>query len=133
MKTSYSIAFLVLVLLAVFAFFIWLKNTGEYKPTLRRVVNCNSSIIDDSVLSLDAKTTLLGAMITFDKMPLSQEILDKLKSLNVILIEGSQIFEIDSNVSAHIPTVSLCELSKIKGISAIFLPPTNNTSTNATQ
>lgn len=133
MKTSYSIAFLALVLLVVSGFFLWLKNTGEHKPTLRRVINCRSSIIDDSVLSLDADTTLFSALVTFDKMPLSQEIRDKLLLLNVALEEGSQIFEIDSNIIAYIPTVSLCELSKIKGISSIFVPPTNNTSTNATQ
>lgn len=125
MKVAYSLAFFVLILLLVAGVFFWLEQSSDHTQTLRRIVQCRSEVLDDSVLGLDADTTLIGAFITFDKIPLSTSTKEKLKSLDVTLDEGSQIFEISSNILAKIPTASLCELSKVPGISSIFIPELN--------
>lgn len=125
MKVSYSLAFFVLILLMVAAVFFWLEQSSDNSRTLRRIISCRSEVLDDSVLGLEADTTLIGAFITFDKVPLATSTKEKLKSLEVSLDEGSQIFEISSNILAKIPTASLCELSKVPGISSIFIPKLN--------
>ena|SRR3989344_2464166 len=134
MKISHSLAFLVLILLLVAGLFFWLENSDfGRQPTLRRVVDCRNEAIDDSVLELDADTTLIGAFITFERTPLDQLTKDKLAALDVVLDEDSQIFETTSHVLAQIPTVSLCELSKIEGVKSVFIPAINQPSVNANE
>lgn len=123
MKISHSLAFLVLVLLLVAGLFFWLENSGlGSKPTLRRVVDCRSQVLDDSVLDLDADTTLVGAFISFEQMPLDQLTKDKLAALAVEIDESSRIFDSSPYVLARIPTASLCQLSQIAGVKSIFIP-----------
>lgn len=131
MKISYSLAFFVLILLVVAAVFVWLEGDNQNSPTLRRLVNCRSEILDDSVLDLSADTTLIGAFITFDQMPLSAETKDSLNKLSVVIDEGSQIFEISSNVLAQIPTASLCALSEMKSVKSIFIPAPSGESSDS--
>ncbi|PWB38758.1 MAG: hypothetical protein C3F02_02510 [Parcubacteria group bacterium] len=125
MKISHSLAFSVVILVAVAAVFFWLDHSGNQSQNLRRVVKCRSAVIDQSVLDLDADTSLIGAFISFDRMPLATDTVDRLAQLGVSLDIGSQIFEISGNILAQIPTASLCDLSKLPAVQSIFIPEQN--------
>lgn len=137
MKTSHSLVFFVLILLVGSAIFLWLSYGAGYRRTLSKVVDCHSEIIDDSILNLDADTTLIGAIVSFKQAPLAQSLKDKLDSLDVKLEENSQIFELSPYFIAEIPTASLCELSKLEDVTKIFIPEekkeTNTDNENAAQ
>lgn len=127
MKTTYSLVFFVLLVLLVAAiFFSWNVYYGARSRTLNQVLKCHDDIIDDSIFNLDAKTTLIGAMISFDKLPLPQLTKDKLAALGIVLDDSSQIFDISSYLIARIPTASLCALSQLPGVTSIFIPENDN-------
>ncbi len=120
MKLIYSLVFFVLLVGVIF-FYINNQNANK-RPTLRNVVGCFDEVIDDSILDLDEDTTLIGAFVTFETMPLSEQIQQELDNLNIVLDHGSQVFEASAHVLAQIPTASLCNLAQIEGVQSIFIP-----------
>jgi len=120
MKTSYSIAFFVILLLVVFGVvFFYEQKTTKQPKVLYQTLECNSDKIDTSVADLDSDTSLIGAMITFKTVPLSQATKDKLDQLQVVLDDQSWIFDY---VVARIPTDSLCELTAQDEVVKVFIP-----------
>jgi len=118
MKTSNAIVLFVLVFILIFGLFLLLKNTEPSAPaTLGQSLDCTSQKLDQSVLELDSDTDLLRAFISFNNLPLSTEIEQRLADLNVIMDENSLIFD---NIWATIPVESLCDLVAEEDIKSIF-------------
>ena len=123
MKTSYSVVFFVLLLLITAGVVLFLSKKDADKPkTLLQTLNCYSEKIDKSVLDLDSHTSLIGAMISFDKLPLDDELKNKLNSWGIELNNGSAIFEY---VLAEIPTSNLCSLVEEEQVKSVFIPTPN--------
>lgn len=123
MKASHSFVFFILIVIVIGGVFSLINKYNSHQTkTLRSVVGCFDEVIDDSILNLEAETTLFRAFITFQSMPLSNEDSLKLNNLNIVLETDSQIFEISPNIIAQIPTTSLCELAKLESVQNIFIP-----------
>ena len=94
MKTSHSIVFFVLMLIAVaFIFaFIFQEKPADQKVLLQ-TLDCQSDKIDSSIYNLRGDTILIGAFITFKNIPISDETRKSLTDMGVKLNEGSWIFD----------------------------------------
>ena len=86
---------------------------------LKYTVGCDSDKIDASVYSLRGDTSLIGAFITFDQVPISEDVRTELTRLGVSLREDSWIFDY---VLAQIPTESLCHLADYDFVANVFIP-----------
>ena len=118
MKTSNAIVLFILVFILIFGLFLLLKNTNPSVPaTLGQGLDCTSLKLDQSILELDNDTDLLRAFISFNNLPLSTEIEQRLADLNVLMDENSLIFD---NIWAIIPVESLCPLVAEEEIKSIF-------------
>jgi len=120
MKINHSFIFYILIFLLIIAlFFILNKQGAGQEKTLRQSLDCYFGPIADSVLDLEANTTLVGAFISFRDVPLSTEMRDELNNLNIVIDERTWIFDY---VLSEIPTESLCPLAGNEEIKAIFIP-----------
>lgn len=123
MKTSHSIVFFVLMLIAVaFIFaFIFQEKPADQKVLLQ-TLDCQSDKIDPSIYNLRGDTSLIGAFITFKNIPISDETRKSLIDIGVKLNEGSWIFDY---VLAEIPTENLCALVANDTVIRVFVPTVN--------
>ena len=122
MKTSHSIVFFVIILVAVAGVFLFLEHQSKQVPNIVQYqVACATEKIDQSIYELDGNTSLIGAFIRFSEIPLSEESKTKLTDLNIKLDEQTWIFDY---VVAQIPTNKLCDLADLDFVSRIFLPET---------
>jgi len=120
MKINHSFIFYVLIFLLIAAlFFILNKQSASQEKTLRQTLDCYFGPMADSILDLEADTTLVGAFISFKHIPLSTEMREELNNLKITMDERTWIFDY---VLAEIPTESLCSLAENKEIKAIFIP-----------
>lgn len=123
MKTSHSIVFFVLMLIAVaFIFaFIFQEKPADQKVLLQ-TLDCQSDKIDSSIYNLRGDTSLIGAFITFKNIPISDETRKSLTDMGVKLNEGSWIFDY---VLAEIPTENLCQVVASDAVIRVFVPTVN--------
>jgi hypothetical protein len=120
MKTSYAVGFFILLLLVVGGIFLFLNKQGLNQPQiLLQTLDCSSDKIDRSILDLDGRTILIGAMISFKKVPLDDNLKNKLTAWQIKLDEKSWIFDY---VIAKIPTQNLCSLVQEEQVSNVFIP-----------
>ena len=107
-----------LIVVAGIVVFYEKKNVDQPKVLLQ-TLECHSEKIDGSVADLDSDTSLIGAMISFKTIPISEATKNKLDELEIILDEQSWIFDY---VVAKIPTDSLCDLANQEQVTKIFIP-----------
>ncbi|MBT6691429.1 hypothetical protein HOB10_03815 [Candidatus Parcubacteria bacterium] len=120
MKTSYSIAFFIVLLIVVSGLVVFYEKEDEGKSkVLLQTLECHSDKIDSSVSDLDSDTSLIGAMISFKAVPIDEDTKNKLTELQIVLDEHSWIFDY---VVAKIPTDSLCELTSQEQVTRVFIP-----------
>ena len=121
MKTSHSISFFVLILVVAAGIFLFVDNKRvESQPNIVKYqVACDSAKIDSKIFALKGNTSLIGAMISFYQIPLSDEQSSELSDMEVKLDEKSWIFDY---VVAQIPTKSLCDLAQLDYVKKIFIP-----------
>ena len=123
MKTIHSVVFFVLVLVVVaFIFLILKENRPDEDKILLQTLDCQSDKIDASVYNLQGHTSLVGAIITFNRIPLSEDERKTLTELGIVLDEDSLIID---HMIARIPSESICPLVEIENISIIFIPETS--------
>lgn len=123
MKFSHSLAYFIIILAAAGGIFFFInRSTSSNQKILLQTIDCQSDKLDKSVTNLDSKTSLVGAMISFKEVPISDDLRNKIKNLNISLDENSWIFDY---VLAKIPTSSLCELVKDDNVKSIFIPNFN--------
>lgn len=121
MKTIHSIVFFVLVLVVVaFIFLILDKAENKEEKILLQTLSCQSDKIDASIYNLKGTTSLIGALIAFDSVPLSEEQLLDLLSMGVVVDEGSLVIDY---MYAKIPTASLCDLVSEDYVVRVFTIP----------
>ena len=119
MKKEYITIFLVIIAIVLGIIFYLTNKPVENKNTLQYTAGCGSDKIDASVYSLKGNTSLIGAFISFDKVPISENTRVELDRLDVYLDENSWIFDY---VLAQIPTESLCDLAEYDFIKGVFIP-----------
>jgi hypothetical protein len=120
MKTSYAVVFFVLLFLIIGGVFLFLSRQDVAQPKiLLQTLRCSSDKIDRSILDLDGRTSLIGAMISFKKVPLADNLKNKLTAWQVELDEKSWIFDY---VIAKIPTKNLCSLVQEEQVTNVFIP-----------
>lgn len=123
MKAKYSFVFFVLLVVIIAAIFFFInKFQVKGSATLRQTLDCHDLTIDDSIMDLSGDTTLIGAYINFESLPLDADALKKMDDLDILLDSRSQLFEISPYILAEIPTASLCELAKDENVVLIFIP-----------
>ena len=123
MKISQSASYFLIILISLALIFTFVSNKSKKEDKiLLQTLSCQSDKIDQSILSLNAKTTLIGAYINFKKVPITQAEKDQLNKLKVMIDEKSWIFE---RAQAQIPTASLCDLIQSENIDYIFIPQFN--------
>jgi hypothetical protein len=120
MKTSYTVVFLLLLFLIIGGVVLFFSQQQAGQPSiLLQTLACSSDKIDKSILDLDSQTSLIGAMISFKKVPLESNLQQKLTDLKIELDEKSWIFDY---VIAKIPTNSLCFLVQEEQVKSVFIP-----------
>ncbi len=128
MKTIHSVVFFVLVLVVVaFIFLILKENRPDEDKILLQTLDCQSDKIDSSIYNLQGNTSLVGAIITFKKIPLSEDERNLLSELGIVLDEDSLIID---HMIARIPSDSICSLVEMENISRVFIPETSLNLTN---
>lgn len=122
-KNDYIVSFL-LIIAIVFSiiFYFNARPLVKDKNVLQYTAGCNSDKIDASIYSLRGDTSLIGAFISFDKVPITDEARAELTKLGVFLREDSWIFDY---VLAEIPTNSLCHLADFDFVTGVFIPQEN--------
>lgn len=115
---------IVLIIIAIVLGIIFYFNTRVVidTNTLEYTAGCASEKIDASVYSLSADTRLIGALLTFQKVPLDDSVYDDLQNLGVSLEENSWVLDY---TLAQIPTESLCDLADRDFVKYIFIPKDN--------
>ncbi|PLX25058.1 hypothetical protein C0580_03380 [Candidatus Parcubacteria bacterium] len=122
MKTSYSIAFFVLIFIVVGAIFLIMDKEGiAPNRTLGQILPCNLDKMSDNVLALDADTSLMRVMVSLKDLPMTDRLEGKMNELNIKIYKDKQLF---NYVVADVPVESLCPLAEDSGISKIFIPDT---------
>ena len=123
MKTSHSIVFFVLMLIAIaFIFFFIFKAQPVEQKVLLQTLDCQSDKIDQSIYNLRGDTSVLGAFITFKSVPISEETRKQVTDLGVIIKDTTWIFDY---VMAEIPTDKLCPLVENEEIIRVSIPTIN--------
>ena len=118
MKTIHSIIFLILIFLIISVIFNFLKNKDFFKnQNIGQSIDCYSKKIDNSIINLPAELKSINAFITFNNLPLNDNLKNNLKELNIILDEKSIIFDY---IWSKIPVISLCNLVELKEIKSVF-------------
>ena len=120
MKPLYSlIIFVVIMLIVAGIFFFTQQKQVDQIKTVGNILECHVDKISDNVLALEANTTLMRTMISFEKIPLEQTMEDKLDELGITIHRDTWIFDY---VVADIPTDSLCSLVKEENVKKVFIP-----------
>ncbi|MFA6307939.1 MAG: hypothetical protein WCS88_04200 [Patescibacteria group bacterium] len=122
MKKEYISIFLLIIAILLGIIFYFNSRPVENKNILQYTVGCASDKIDASVYSLEGNTSRIGALISFNDVPISEETRAELTKLGVILSEDSWIFDY---ALAEIPTESLCALADYDFVQSVFIPKTN--------
>lgn len=121
MKKSNKLAILaLLIVLALLAFLFWYKEAKKDKDTLYYTVGCQSDKIDPSVYSLKGNTSLIGALVSFKSLPLTEDQLSEFEARGIYLDQNSIVFDYGY---VQLPTDTLCDLASFDFITSIFLPP----------
>ncbi|MFA6466321.1 MAG: hypothetical protein WCV71_00475 [Patescibacteria group bacterium] len=122
-KNDYIVSFL-LIIAIVFSiiFYFNARPLVKDKNVLQYTAGCSSDKIDASIYSLRGDTSLIGAFISFDKVPIDDTIRAELTKLGVFLREDSWIFDY---VLAEIPTEALCNLADYDFVTGVFIPQEN--------
>lgn len=120
MKTSHSIVFFVVILIAIAGvfFFVNSKSASQTKVLLQ-TMECQSDKIDQSVYNLQGNTSLIGAFIVFKKVPISEADRQIISDLNIKLDEKSWLMDY---ARAEIPTDSMCGLVNMDNVKKVFIP-----------
>jgi hypothetical protein len=121
-KKDHIVVFLVIIALVLGVIFYFNNPSEEQQNTLEYTAGCSSDKVDVSVYSLKGDTSLIGAFVSFKKIPISPEIEAELIKLGVALEEDSWIFDY---ALARIPTSSLCVLAEYDFVKSIFIPQTD--------
>mgnify|MGYP006863480860 FL=1 len=120
MKTTYSIAFFVLILVAVVGFFLILEKEGLVPDrTLGQTLPCHLDKISDNVLALDADTSLMRVMVSLKTLPMNDQIEARMNELGIYIYKDKQLF---NYVVVDVPTESLCDLVQEEQITKVFMP-----------
>lgn len=119
MKISNTIWLFVLVFLMVIGIFLFLnKSASKTTNTLAQNISCDQSEkLDESILSLPANTESFKAFISFQSLPLSDQLLSDLKNLGLSLDQNSAIFDY---LWASIPVDSLCQVLEKSEVNSVF-------------
>ena len=120
MKKEYITVFLIIIAIVLGIIFYFTNNKLE-KPnnSLQYTVGCSSAKIDASVYSLRGDTSLIGAFITFNEIPITDATKAELTKLGVVLLEDTWTFDY---ALAEIPTDSLCTLADYDFVKYVFIP-----------
>lgn len=120
MKIQHSFTFLAVVMLVASGFFFFFR---QYEAAENRILlqslDCQSAKLDESITSLAANTKTVGALVAFDRTPISDELRQKLLDLDIKIDETNWILDYGR---LEIPTDSLCDLVKLESINKIFIP-----------
>ena len=122
MKKDHITVFLVIIAIVLGIIFYFTNEEPVDENILQYTVGCESDKIDASVYALKGNTSLIGAFITFDQVPISDDVRAELTNLGVLLREDSWIFDY---VLAQIPTESLCHLADYDFVTGVFIPREN--------
>jgi hypothetical protein len=122
MKKDYIAIFLIIIAIVLGIIFYFTNEDPADENILQYTVGCESDKIDASVYSLKGNTSLIGAFITFNEVPISDDVRTELTNLGVLLREDSWIFDY---VLAQIPTESLCHLADYDFVTNVFIPTEN--------
>jgi len=121
-KNDYIVVSLLAIALVLGLIFYFTNKAPVEQNTLAYAAGCSSDKIDASIYSLSSNTSLIGAFISFDKVPISDDVKNELASLGVYLRDDSWIFDY---ALAEIPTGSLCALADYDFVTSVFIPQKN--------
>lgn len=123
MKISQSASYFLLILISMALVLTWVnKKDNQSDKILLQTLACQSDKIDRSILNLNAKTSLIGAYISFDKVPISEADRNQLNKYKVVIDEKSWFL---NYAQAQIPTNNLCALVQEENILRIYIPQFN--------
>lgn len=118
MKTINSVIFFILIFLIISVFFNYLKHKDFLEPTtLGQSIDCYSDKIDKSILKLSPKLKYINAFISIKEMPISIELENSLKELNIELSKETSIFDY---IWSTIPSDNLCKLVELEEVRSVF-------------
>lgn len=119
MKRNHSIVFFVIIFVVIAAIFLFEKLSGGQDGPLAKAVGCESTKIDQTVYDLQENTSLIGAFVVFDRVPISEDDKQALADIKVRIDENSWLIDY---ARAEIPTDSLCALAELENVKKIFIP-----------
>ena len=119
MKKQHITILLVIIAVVLGIIFYFSTKPLEDKNILQYTAGCSSDKIDASIYRLKGNTSLIGAFISFDKMPIEDTTKVELDKLGVEIDEESQIFDY---LYATIPTEVLCDLAEYDFVKRVFIP-----------
>jgi len=118
MKTVNALIFLILSFFIIAIIFTFLKKNNFFEPVnIGQSIDCYSEKIDNSVLNLSAKLKYIDAFISFNNIPLDDNIFNSLGELNIELDKKTIIFD---HIWSKIPSSSLCNLVELEEVKFIF-------------
>ena len=118
MKTVNALIFLILSFFLLAIIFTFLKKNNFFEPVnIGQSIDCYSEKIADSVLNLSAKLKYIDAFISFNNIPLNDNISHSLAELNIELDQRTIIFD---NIWSKIPFNSLCNLVELEEVKSVF-------------
>jgi len=120
MKIGHSVTFLAVVLLVAAGFFFFFRHyEAAENRILLQSLECHSEKIDDSITALAANTKTVGALVAFERTPISDDLRQKIEDLGIKIDEANWILDYGR---LEIPVESLCELVEWPQITKIFIP-----------
>ena len=119
MKNEHITIFLVIIAIVFGIVYYFNAKPVEDKDVLKYTTGCDSEKIDDSIYKLKGTTSLIGAFISFDKVPIEEATKDELDKLGIQIDEDSQILDY---MYATIPTEALCDLAEYDFVKRVFIP-----------
>ncbi len=120
MKIGHSITFLAVVMLVASGFFFFFKHyEAAENRILLQSLGCTSEKIDKSITALAADTKTVGALVAFDRTPISDDVRKQIDDLNIEIDEANWVLDYGH---LEIPTKSLCALVKLPQVTRIFIP-----------
>lgn len=123
MKISHSASYFLLILVSIALVLLFFNNKSKTTDKiLLQTLDCQSDKLDRSILDLNAKTSMIGAYISFKTLPLTEAERAKLNKYKIIIDEKSWIFDY---AQAQIPTQSLCPLIQEANVQRVFIPQFN--------
>ena len=118
MKTVNALIFLILSFFIVVIIFTFLKKNNFFEPVnIGQSIDCYSEKIEDSILNLSAKLKYIDAFISFNNMPLDDNISNSLGELNIELDKRTIIFDY---IWSKIPLSNLCDLVELEEVKSVF-------------